>query len=481
MKKLSLLLKAVELPYKIFGKDVDISSICYDSRKVENNSLFVAIKGFQHDGHDHVNEAIFRGAVAIVIDHEIPVSITKIITSDTRRALAELSYNFYDANYNQFDLIGITGTNGKTTITHLLYQLAEQDRKTPALIGTLGIKTPGMSLEGTRTTPESVDLAKHFSQLNTMGVNSVFMEVSSHAIALKRVHSLRFDSVIFTNLTQDHLDFHADMEDYFETKSKLFYQMKAGAKAIVNIDDAYGKRLFNKLEVGKFSYSVEDPTANYYFKDLQIDIHGVRGTFIANNKEFTINSPLLGRFNAENISASIACWDNLYPESRLDLNKVTFSPVPGRMETIDTSKAKAVVDYAHTPDAMGNALKTAYTLEGRKKMITVFGCGGDRDKDKRPKMGKIAEAYSDRIIITNDNPRNEDPKCIAEDILKGIQDKSKVNVCLDRAKAIQEGWENSEKGDILMVLGKGAETYIEIKGRTIHFDDRERIRELELI
>ena len=480
MKKLSILLKAIELPYKIFGPDVEISSICYDSRKVKHHSLFVAIKGFTHDGHDHIDEAIAKGAAAVVIDHDMPVSIPKIITNDTRRALAELSYTFYDASFNQFDLIGITGTNGKTTVTHLLYQLAELDKKYPALIGTLGMKSAGVYIEGTRTTPESVDLAEHFAQLNSLGVDSVFMEVSSHAIALKRVHTLRFDSVIFTNLTQDHLDFHANMEDYFETKSKLFFQMKAGGKAIVNIDNSYGNKLFQKLEIGKFSYSVENPSANYYFKDLQIDIHGIHGTFNANGKSIAISSPLLGRFNAENISASIACWENLYPESHLDLNTVRFAPVPGRMETIDTSKAKAVVDYAHTPDAMENALKTAAALEGRKKIITVFGCGGDRDKDKRPKMGKIAEAYSDTIIITNDNPRNEDPYSIAQDILTGMDNKSKVSVCLDRASAIQEAWDKSEKGDILMVLGKGAETYMEIKGRTIHFDDRERIQKLEL-
>lgn len=481
MKKLSFLLKALELPYRTYGNDVNINAICYDSRKVEEGSLFVAISGFKTDGHDHVPEAIENGAVAIVISHDMDVNIPKIITQDTRRALAELSYEFYGSAFNNFELTGVTGTNGKTTLTHLLYQLAEQDHMIPALIGTLGIKTPTLNIEGTRTTPESTDLAEEFSNLNKLKVNSVFMEVSSHAIALKRTHSLLFDACVFTNLTQDHLDFHVNMDDYFETKAKLFFQLKPGAKAIINIDDMYGRKLFKQIEMSKISYAVDNRSADYYYSELNVSVQGIHGILVANGKEIRVNSPLLGKFNAENIAGCIACWEALYPHSNLDLNHVSFVPVAGRMETIQTTKATTVVDYAHTPDAMENALKTARDLEGRKKIITVFGCGGDRDKDKRPKMGNIAEKYSDRIFITNDNPRNEEPQDISNNILNGIKDKGKVSVCLDRAEAIRKAWESSERGDILMILGKGAETYIEIKGHRLHFDDRERIRELELI
>ncbi len=479
MKKLSAIINALELPYHINGSDVSITGITHDSRKVENGSLFVAIKGFSVDGHDHIENAIKRGAVALVVDHDVPFELTQIVIHDTRSALSELSYEYYGCAYNNFEITGITGTNGKTTMTHLLYQLAEKAGMSPALIGTLGIRTKDGLLEGERTTPESSELAKNFYKLDKQGISTLFMDVSSHAIALKRVQGLRFDAAIFTNLTQDHLDFHPTMEDYFETKAKLFENMKPGARGIINIDDHYGQRLYKELEIGKISYSVENDIADYYFKELNVNVNGIKGILVTPESELNITASLLGRFNAENIAGSIAAWQQLYPKVEIDFDHLHFNPVPGRMEMIATGKATAVIDYAHTPDAMEKALKAASELKNRREIITVFGCGGDRDKAKRPIMGKIAEKYSDKIILTNDNPRNEEPRTISEEILKGIENKNIAKIDQNRKKAISEAWKASSPGDILMILGKGAETYMEIKGHKLPFNDKEIILKLE--
>ncbi|MCF7833112.1 MAG: UDP-N-acetylmuramoyl-L-alanyl-D-glutamate--2,6-diaminopimelate ligase [Candidatus Marinimicrobia bacterium] len=479
MKKLSAILPALQLPYRLTGTDVEISHITYDSRQVKPGSLFVAIKGFNSDGHEHIKDAIKLGAVALVVDHDVMPEFTQIIVHDTRSALSELSYEYYGCDYNNFELTGITGTNGKTTMTHLLYQIAEKAGMTPALIGTLGIRTKDGLLEGERTTPESADLAKIFYDLDKQGVSTLFMEVSSHAIALQRVHGLRFDAAVFTNLTQDHLDFHPSMEDYFETKAKLFENMKSGARAIINIDDPYGRRLYKELEIGKIAYAVENDKADYYFKELDISVKGINGILRTPKGDFNIIASLLGKFNAENIAGSIATWEQLYPETEINFNDLHLKPVSGRMEMIATHKATAVIDYAHTPDAMEKALKTASDLSDRKDIITVFGCGGDRDKAKRPIMGKIAEKYSNKIILTNDNPRNEDPQTIINEILEGFENKKKVEICIDREKAITNAWNGSKPGDILMILGKGAETYMEIKGHKLPFNDKEIMLKLE--
>ncbi|MCD6336742.1 MAG: UDP-N-acetylmuramoyl-L-alanyl-D-glutamate--2,6-diaminopimelate ligase [Candidatus Marinimicrobia bacterium] len=479
MKKLSAIINALELPYRIKGSDVFITGITYDSRKVNDGTLFVAIKGFNNDGHDHIENALKQGAAAVVVDHEVPFKLTQLIVHDTRSALSELSYEYYGCAYNNFELTGITGTNGKTTMTHLLYQIAEKAGMEPALIGTLGIRTKNGLVEGERTTPESADLAKDFYNLDKQGVSTLFMEVSSHAIALQRIHGLRFDAAVFTNLTQDHLDFHPTMEDYYNTKIKLFEHMKPRACGIINIDDYYGYRLYKELEIGKISYSVENRKANYYFKNLNVDVNGIRGILVTPNAELNITASLLGKFNAENIAGSIATWEQLYPNMKINYDELCFEPVSGRMEMIPTKKATAVIDYAHTPDAMEKALKAASELADRKKIITVFGCGGDRDKAKRPLMGKIAEKYSDTIILTNDNPRNEEPRTIIDEILEGINNINMVDICIDREQAIKKAWEASIPGDLLMILGKGAETYMEIKGHKLPFNDKELMLKLE--
>ena len=478
VKKLSLILQSLKRPYEFIGTDTEISNISYDSRQVVKGSLFAAIKGFKTDGHHHIPQAIENGASALLVDQHVDHDLPQIITDDTRAAMAELSFALYGRKEQHFKLSGITGTNGKTTITHLLYQIGKKAGKSPALIGTLGVKAKDMVLEGVRTTPESADLAMIFEQFNEKGVTSVFMEVSSHAIELKRVHSLLFDVAVFTNLTQDHLDFHQDMEHYFRAKSKLFKQLKPGAKAITNIDDPYGLRLYNNLISNKISYAIDNTEADYHFSELSVNVKGIHGILKTPDGDISVNAPMLGRFNAENIAGTIACWNTLYPGDT-DLNDFEFCPVDGRMEMIRTSKGTAVIDYAHTPDAMEKALKAASDLEKRKKIITVFGCGGDRDKDKRPKMGAVADKYSDMIYLTNDNPRNEKPSMITDTILMGIDNKNKVMTIHDREKAIESAWKSSEPGDIVMILGKGAETYMEIKGDRVPFNDKEIMLKLE--
>ena len=479
MKKLSAFINALELPYRLIGEDAEVEHITYDSREVRKGSMFVAIKGFHSDGNDFIPVAIQQGAAVIVSETKNNIPVTQVVVPDTRRALAELSYEFYGSAYNNFELTGITGTNGKTTLTHLLYQIAESAGKNPALIGTLGIRTHEGLVAGDRTTPESSDLAKTFDDLHKKNIGSVFMEVSSHAIVLDRVHTLRFDAAVFTNLTQDHLDFHLSMETYFEAKAKLFDHMKPGARGIINIDDPYGRRLYNDLEIGKYSYAVENPDADYHYSDLLIDVNGIHGVLSTPGGPVHVSAPLLGKFNAENIAGAIAVWQTLYPEIAIDLNEFPFKAVEGRMEMVKTTKSTAVIDYAHTPDAMEKALKAASELENRHRIITVFGCGGDRDKAKRPIMGRIAESYSDKIILTNDNPRSEEPGIIINEILEGISDKKKTEVCIDRKRAIEMAWNKSRPGDLLMILGKGAETYMEIRGERIPFNDKDIVIKLE--
>lgn len=479
MTLLSSLLGQLNMPYRYEGADAQIEDIAYDSRKVRPGSLFVAIRGERYDGHEYISDAFLRGAAACVCEKEQQVQYPLILTSDSRKALAELSLAFYCPAGLPYPLTGVTGTNGKTTITHLLYQLAEAAGLQPALIGTLGVRSANGLEEGERTTPESRDLAEHFRDFAQNGVSAVFMEVSSHAIILKRVYGLSFDTAVFTNLTRDHLDFHGDMEHYFQAKSGLFRQLNASGRALLNREDPYGRRLLQELRIPAFSYAVSDDQADFYFSELSVSIRGIHGIFHTPVNTIKVDAPLLGRFNAENIAAALAAWQLTFPGYGPIPDHFPFRPVAGRMERVPTKRGTAVIDYAHTPDAMEKALQAAAKLRGVKRLITVFGCGGDRDRGKRPQMGGVAERYSDRIILCNDNPRNEEPEDIIADILSGIAKKEKVDIRIDRAEALREAYHISEPGDLLMVLGKGAENYIEIKGRKIPFQDRQTILGLE--
>ncbi|MDD4961051.1 MAG: UDP-N-acetylmuramoyl-L-alanyl-D-glutamate--2,6-diaminopimelate ligase [Candidatus Marinimicrobia bacterium] len=476
MKQLRSLLRQLSASLRYEGPDMMISDIAYDSRKVSPGSLFVAIRGAEKDGHDFIDDAAARGALACIAEEASNSECPQILVPDSRIALAELSRAFYlSESFPEF-LVGVTGTNGKTTITHLLYQFAEAAAIKAALIGTLGLKTPDYRLDAERTTPESRDLAERFRDFGSEGIRAVFMEVSSHAIALKRVHGLYFNLAIFSNLTRDHLDFHRDMEDYFETKSQLF---RNAASAVVNCADLYGNRLVQTLKGKVLRYAVSMRDADVYFKDLRVSIDGIQGILTSPLGDIAVDTPLLGTFNAENIAAAVAAAVLLFPEKAGLLQNFSFRPVPGRMERILTRRGTAVIDYAHTPDAMEKALQAVRDLEGVKRVITVFGCGGDRDHGKRPLMGAVAERYSEHIILCNDNPRSEDPLAIIEAIRSGIHDMGRTEICVDRAVAIARAYSLSQPGDILMVLGKGEENYMEIKGERIPFQDKKIIFGLE--
>lgn len=479
MTHLHELLKHLQQSYFYEGPDPVIRDIVYDSRHAGTDTLFVAVRGYRTDGHKFISDARQKGAAACIVEEAVESSIPQIVVNDSRRALAELSHVFFHSQPLPFPLLGITGTNGKTTMTHLLYQLAESCGKNPALVGTLGAKSANYCEDEDRTTPESRDLALLFRRFEQENISAVFMEVSSHAIALQRVHGLYFDAAVFTNLTRDHLDFHSDMEEYFQTKARIFRQLRPGALSIVNIDDNYGKRLYDMISTAKLSYSLKNSRADVHFLELSADIRGIHGILNTPAGRFRIKAPLLGAFNAENISGSIAAWLHLFPDEKEVADNFPFRSVDGRMEMIPGSRGTAVIDYAHTPDAMEKALSTIVRLTGRKRIITLFGCGGDRDHDKRPMMGKVADKYSDIIILTNDNPRSEDPLQIAENILTGIENKEKTEICLDRKKALLKAYGYSEKGDIIMILGKGAEKYMEINGKRIPFNDKEIVKELE--
>lgn len=459
---------------------LDITGIAYDSRQVKPGYLFVAIAGFVTDGHRYISQAKEKGAVAFIVNHiQENTDAVQIYVKDTRKALAEVSYLFYGTPSLPSRLIGITGTNGKTTITHLLYALSENQDEKPGLIGTLGTKTPDYFHEGHRTTPESTDLAEIFYHMADENVNNIFMEVSSHAIALKRVETLEFRVALFTNLTQDHLDFHENMENYFETKSKLFNHLSKDGCSVINIDDHFGRRLYDTLDGKKISYSMRNPKADVYFDHFSHRVeYGIQGELITPYGKIEIDVPLIGLFNAENIAGVISVWIALHPGKNPIFPKNLFKPVPGRMEMIPTPKGTVIIDYAHTPDAIEKALNASNRLEGGKRIITVFGCGGNRDKDKRALMGAIAEKYSHIIILTNDNPRDEDPKSIMGDIMLGIKDRGMCMLIEDRSEALENAYYISEPGDVVMIMGKGAEDFIEIKGKHIHFSDKEKIEEI---
>jgi len=476
---LKTLLESAKIPYVYDGPNPRVRDIAYDSRLVLPGTLFIAVKGFESDGHDYIREAFSRGAAGVVAERMCECEQPLILVKDSRSALAMISYAFYDCHDLPFPLVGVTGTNGKTTITHLLYQLASAAGKNPALMGTLGVINANRSFESDRTTPESRDIAFFLDAFRRNACGAAFMEVSSHAIALKRVLSLTYDAAVFTNLTRDHLDFHKDMEHYFISKSHLFTQLRPDAYSIINIDDLYGKRLFSEMGTVAVSYSLFDKTADVHYRNVNITIKGIHGILQTPAGVIEIRAEMPGMFNAENIAAALAVWIHLFPYGSLDLNNFPFRPVPGRMEMIHTARGTAVIDYAHTPDAMEKVLKAASELDGRKRMITVFGCGGNRDREKRPMMGQVAEKYSDVIIITNDNPRFEEPLDIAHAIAEGIRDKDRMSICIDRKEAIRQAYEISEPGDLLMILGKGAETYMEIAGKRRPLNDKEIILKLE--
>lgn len=463
----------------------DIGSIVYDSRNVKKSSLFVAIKGLTTDGHKYAFEAISKGATAILIeddsiipnDYLIHQNVTKILVKDSRKALAQVSSKFYKEPSQKLEILGVTGTNGKTTVTYILKSILEEAGIKVGLIGTIKSYIGTDVLQSDKTTPESLELNQMFYQMVEAGCTHCVMEVSSHSLELDRVHGIEFKGAIFTNLTQEHLDFHPDMESYFKSKKKLFDNLNSDAIAVSNFDNSYGEKILVGSSARKISYG-NSSKYNYYFTDESFDFSSTRFKIKSNKKELNIKSNLIGKFNIYNNTACAAMCSEFGIGDISVINGIAkISNVPGRFQIVSGDyPLNVIIDYSHTSDALENCLSSIREVlknqNKRSKIITVFGAGGNRDKTKRPLMGKAVEKYSDKIFITSDNPRNEDPNIIIEDVLSGITDRSNVTTIPDREEAIKEATENADENDVLLIAGKGHEDYIIIGDKKIHFDDK---------
>lgn len=446
-------------------------NIKIDSRKINKGDTFVAIKGHNVDGHDYIEKAIENGATKIVIEKDIVTSkpVEKLIVDNTDKWLTDYISNTYSKEINKMNIIGITGTNGKTTTAYLTYQMLNKLNSKTAYIGTIGFYITGEStLELPNTTPNILDLYELLLTAKEKGCKNVIMEVSSHALALERVKGINFTVSAFTNLTQDHLDYHKTMENYLEAKKLILNQTTK--VFIANNDDKYEKyfNFKNKLTIGKNK-------SDYKILNYIDNPHSTEIKFQTSQGQYSVETNLKSNFNVYNYLTALAIVNNL-GYSIEDILKITpyIYPPKGRCEQIKVKEAIAVIDYAHTPDAVEKIIK-AFEENKKGKIITLIGCGGDRDPKKRPIMGKIASDNSDYVIFTSDNPRTEDPKKIMNDILKGVT-KDNYKVVLDRKTAIKEGLNLLQKNDILLILGKGHEDYQIIGKEKIHLDDSEEVR-----
>jgi UDP-N-acetylmuramoyl-L-alanyl-D-glutamate--2,6-diaminopimelate ligase len=451
---------------------VGVKELAYDSRKVEPGTLFCCVVGEKSDGHQFGVRAVEDGAVALVVERELTeVDVPQVIVSDSRAAMAPLAARFYGDPTAELRVVGVTGTNGKTTTAFLIHEVLKAAEYPCGLLGTVKQIVGGVEKEVVRTTPEAIELQSTFRQMLDGGDEACAMEVSSHAMTLHRADAIHFEVAIFTNLTQDHLDFHADMEDYFLAKRKLF---EAGPKtAIVNVDDPYGRRLAEEFEC--LTFSAEGAAADYSARDVSFDAGGARFRV----GEMELRTGLPGHFNVANALGAFAAAEAMGVGAEIAAAGLARAArVPGRFEPIDEGQGFSVlVDYAHTPDSLENVLRAARRLTGGR-LISVFGAGGDRDRDKRPKMGRAGAELSDLAIVTSDNPRSEDPEAIVAEVAAGAEGVPRLQVVVDRREAIALALGRAEPGDTVVIAGKGHEQGQEFEaGRKIPFDDREVARE----
>jgi UDP-N-acetylmuramoyl-L-alanyl-D-glutamate--2,6-diaminopimelate ligase len=476
--QLKTLVAAVS-PRQIIGPlDRVVESIAYDSRRVQRNGLFVALRGEKSDGHQFIEQAIEKGASVIVTEHEVQhARATCLVVENTRHALADLAAAFSDRPARRLKLAAVTGTNGKTTTTFLLKHICEKANLRCGLLGTVRYEIADRVLPAVRTTPESLDVQELLAQMVNAGCKAAAMEVSSHALAQDRVRGLEWDVAIFTNLTQDHLDFHETMENYFEAKARLFtglaeQKTKTNATAVINIDDRYGAQLVDRLDkkVPVITYGVS-ARADFRASNYHAEFAGTSYQLDARGKSYLVRVPLIGRFNVANSMAALAAANSMGISLREAILSLGRSPqVPGRLEAVPAKRQFQVfVDYAHTDDALLNVLKTLRELSPRR-LVVVFGCGGDRDKQKRPLMGRVADQNADYSIITSDNPRKEDPDAIIAEAEKGFRS-DRYEKIPDRAKAIARAIELAQPRDIILIAGKGHEAYQEFADHTVPFDD----------
>ncbi|ABA20771.1 UDP-N-acetylmuramoylalanyl-D-glutamate--2,6-diaminopimelate ligase [Trichormus variabilis ATCC 29413] len=466
--------------------DTEVKGIKTNSHACGAGDLFIGMPGTRVDGGEFWPSAIASGAIAAIVSPQAveknPPSDEAVVISSNNmtKACAAIAAAFYGYPGQKLKLVGVTGTNGKTTTTHLIEFFLTKAQLSTALMGTLYTRWPGFEQTATHTTPFAVELQQQLAQAVNAGCEFGVMEVSSHALAQGRVLGCPFEVGVFSNLTQDHLDYHSDMEDYFAAKALLFSPDYLKGRAIINADDTYGQRLIKALSPEKvWSYSVNDSSADLWMSDLSYEPNGVTGTIHTPEGDVSFRSPLVGQYNLENLLASVGAVLHLGLDLQLIANAIPeFPGVPGRMERVQINPDQdisVIVDYAHTPDSLENLLKAARPfIPGR--MICVFGCGGDRDRTKRPKMGKIAAELADLAFVTSDNPRTEDPEKILDDILAGIPDTVQPTVIGDRAIAIRTAILQAQPGDGVLLAGKGHEDYQILGTEKIHFDDREHAR-----
>ncbi|MGI8801688.1 MAG: UDP-N-acetylmuramoyl-L-alanyl-D-glutamate--2,6-diaminopimelate ligase [Solirubrobacteraceae bacterium] len=455
---------------------VEVTSLAYDSRAVTPGALFFCVNGFERDGHDFAAAAVAAGAVALVVERPLALGVSELWVPDVRAAMAPLAARFHGDPTARLRVVGVTGTNGKTTTAFLVRSLLEAAGDRCALIGTVKSVIGGRERAVARTTPEAVELQGAFAAMVAAGDRACAIEISSHALALHRADAIHFAAAIFTNLTQDHLDFHASMDDYFTAKRRLF-ELGPGV-SVVNVDDGYGRRLAAELS-DAVTFAV-DADADYTAHEASFTLSDARFVLRSPEGEIELRSPLPGSFNVSNVLGAVAAVHRLgVPLAVIADALPRIVPVPGRFQPVDEGQPFAVlVDYAHTPDSLENVLRAARSLS-HGRLICVFGCGGDRDRGKRPQMGRIAAERSDAVVVTSDNPRSEDPEAIVEEVLAGAVGPAAVEPCVDRRAAIARGIALAGAGDVVVIAGKGHEQGQEFAGgRKLPFDDVEVAREV---
>lgn len=482
--KLDELIEYLKYKDLVNFKNVEITGISYNSNTIKAGDIFVCLVGEHTDGHEYAQDAINKGAAALFTERRLEgIKIPQVIVDSTRHKIADIADRFYSSPSKGINLIGITGTNGKTTVTHLIQKILEENGEKCALIGTLGYKLSsiGEYRDAKHTTPQAPELQATLRMIKDVEkIDNVVMEVSSHALDQNRVGGCRFNGAVLTNLTQDHLDYHITMDNYFKAKAMLFENLAQDSFAVINADDEYAERFISVVPDGvrKYTYGVKN-NADVMAKDIHFSLNGAEFKLFALDEQYSVNLHMNGMFSVYNVLAAITSAIAMGIDISIAIKALqNVHGVAGRFEVVN-KKPLVIVDYAHTPDGLENVLKSAREITPSDgKLICLFGCGGDRDATKRPKMGAIAQKLSDKIIITSDNPRSEDPQQIITDIIAGLQsvNPDKVIVEPDRGEAIRLLSSIANNNDVVVIAGKGHEDYQILKDKTIHFDDREEAR-----
>ena len=475
------ILYKVALNAVVGSTSINVHAVNFDSRKIEKDHLFVAIHGLVADGHDYIETAIKKGATSVVCESlpkKLDDNVTYVEVDNSNKALAIIASNFYENPSKNLRLVGVTGTNGKTTVTSLLYQLFKKAGYKVGLLSTVKIMVDETEYKATHTTPDSLTINKYLSEMNAEGVEFCFMEVSSHGIHQYRTEGLHFEGGIFTNLSHDHLDYHKTFAEYRDVKKKFFDELSSEAFALVNVDDKNGSVMLQNTKAKKHTYALKQ-YADYKTQILENQFGGL----LLKVDDSEVWTRLIGNFNAYNVLSIYATAELLGLEKAETLRLISdLESVSGRFQyVISDEKITAIIDYAHTPDALKNVLETINSIRTKnEELITVVGCGGDRDITKRPKMGHIASALSTKVIFTSDNPRSEKPEDILRNIESGVEPQNfkKTLTIADRKQAIKAACQMAQPNDIILIAGKGHETYQEIKGERFDFDDLKIVKEL---